>query len=70
MAWKLKRDKVELFAMNKGMTIKDIQTAAVLSQATMYKAMHGGKASVKTIGKIALALEVDAAEIAENVPDE
>ena len=71
MAWKLKREAVELALMNKGMNLKALQDAAHISPRTLYLALRGKvNPRIETIGKMAVALGVDASQIAECVDDE
>lgn len=71
MAWRLKKEAVELAMMNKGMNLKALQEAANVSPRTLYLALRGKtQPTIGTIGKLARALGVDAAEIAENIEPE
>ena len=70
MVWKLKREAVELAMMNKGMNLKALQDAAHVAPRTLYLALRGKVSPrIETIGKMAVALGVDAAQIAENVEE-
>lgn len=71
MTWKLDREKAELALMNARKTWRGVAKETHTSPATIVKALKGqGNTSLRTIGKLALALGVDAAEIAENVEPE
>ena len=70
MAWRLIKAKAELALMNTGKTWSQIAAETKTSPATIYYALSGKrKTSIKTIGKLAKALGVDAAEIAEVIEE-
>ncbi len=70
MAWKINREKAELALMNARKTWREVAKETYTSPATIVKALKGqGNTSPKTIGKIAAALGVDAAEIAESIEE-
>lgn len=60
----LDMERVELLAMEKCWGMSDLQRAAGLANMTLYHIKRGkAKASARTIGKVARALEVNPAEI-------
>ena len=70
MAWKIKREALEMAIMNKGMSLKALQDAAHVSPRTLYLMIRGKTCPrFETIGKIAVALGVPASEIAESVEE-
>jgi len=70
MVWKVNREKAELALMNANTTWGAIAKETHTSPATIIKALKGtGKTSLKTIGKMAAGLGVNAEDIAENVDD-
>ena len=65
MGWKVNRQKAELALMNSGKTWGKVAKETHTAPNTIIKALKGqGNARLQTIGKIAGALGVDAADIA------
>ena len=70
LAWRVVRTKAELALMNAGKTWAQVAAETKTSPATIYYALSGKrKTSTKTIGKLAKALGVSAADIAESIDD-
>lgn len=71
MAWRLIKTKAELALMNAGKTWAEIAKETKTSPATIYYALSGKrKTSTKTISKLARALGVSAADIAESIEEQ
>lgn len=70
MVWRVNRAKAELALMNSGKTWSEIARETKTSPVTIINALKGkSKTSLRTIGKMAAGLGVDAADIAENVEE-
>ena len=70
MVWRVNREKAELALMNSGKTWAAVARETKTSPVTIINALKGkGKTSLKTIGKMAAGLGVDAADIAENIDE-
>lgn len=64
MCNELDMEKLELLSMARCWGIAELQRRAGLSGTTVYKIRNGQqKASMKTVGKLAKALEVDPVEL-------
>lgn len=59
----ISKNKLELAAARKCQTLNAVRQAAKLDCGTFYKAVRGGDVRSDTVGRIAAALGIDAAEI-------
>lgn len=71
MGWRLNKTKAEVALMDAGKTWAEVARETKTSPGTIYAALNGKrKTSLKTLGKLAAALGVSVAVIAEAVEAE
>lgn len=61
------RHKFEIQLINKNLTVNELSNLSGLSNETIYRMLKEKKASIKTLGKIAKALEIDIEKVLEDV---
>lgn len=59
--------KLEILLVNKHMSVIELSRLSGLSHETIYRMLKEKKASLKTLGKIAKALEIDIEKVLDNV---
>lgn len=70
MAYKMLKvniKKLQVALINQGISLTELATLSGLSTETIYRMFNQSRASVKTLGKIAKALDIDIERVLEDV---